>query len=633
MVQFHDLVAGMGGAGYAEGPFHSALFHHPCGLALNADGSILYVSDRENHRLRAVALERLNEVSTAAGTGRSGRQDGPAAAASFRQPEALALLPDGRIAVSDSGNNLLRVYDPVRRTVTTLAGSGQDGMEDGPAARAPLGGVYNMAFVPKERALYFTQPRHGLLRRLLLDNGAVETVLKSSTESPNPAALALHGGKLHLADQGTGRVFEVALPAGPGKQASLKAVASGKNVVALASSGGTLYALQADPASPWVRLLPQPGRVNVISLWGDDLGRYWEQFPPTAGLNASIPPGFLPDPRSERRFYAGNPSVGNVTSLRDLHFLPEHSAETMNHGMVEYDYPVKKPPRTFRILLCGRSYVYGTFPEDLKKRGHTACNVMGVISKKLEITLNTMAALNDETVHYEVLNQGMIYWSGMLFWAPHLVPPVAEKMDADLVLLMMDPLWRISDWFDTPLDRDGIPADRQDAEYMLKPWKERVPGGIAAQFLAAARRKGLARTEGEDKLFISPPEQLIADPDVRPHVSLLAAKPLRVLNERLGRTRTASGVRPRLAICLMPIGVRYFMADQQAFWRELTKREGIAFTDLTPAFTALRPTFFPLSESRDTDHFSADGFTFVALMTADRLVKDGLIPMGKTNTR
>jgi len=222
----------------------------------------------------------------------------------------------------------------------------------------------------------------------------------------------------------------------------------------------------------------------------------------------------------------------------------------------------------------------------------------------------------------------MIYWQGLLFFLPHLVPPVAEKLDVDLVLVMMDPKWHINNWFDTPLDKDGIPGSRQDAEYILKPWKERISDGLVARFVATARKKGLAQTPNDDTLQLSPAHQLIADPDVKPLVSQLAGKPLRVLNERLGRTRTASGGRPKLAVCLMPLGVGYGMSDQQDFWKDLTKREGIAFTDLTPTFTTLRPTFFPLSESRDTDHFSVDGFTFVALLTADRLVKDGLIPMG-----
>jgi hypothetical protein len=59
-------VIGSGQIGLADGTFDAASFNHPQGMAL--DGSTLFVADTENHAIRAVDLEKKT-VTTIAGTG------------------------------------------------------------------------------------------------------------------------------------------------------------------------------------------------------------------------------------------------------------------------------------------------------------------------------------------------------------------------------------------------------------------------------------------------------------------------------------------------------------------------------------------------------------------------------------
>jgi len=117
-------VAGTGDAGYQDGPGNQAKFNRPRYLQFGPDGA-LYVSDTYNHRIRKVAPD--GTVTTVAGSGTSGDagggyKDGPAATALFSFPQGLAIAPDGTIYVADIGNQMVRKIDP-QGNVTTLAGN------------------------------------------------------------------------------------------------------------------------------------------------------------------------------------------------------------------------------------------------------------------------------------------------------------------------------------------------------------------------------------------------------------------------------------------------------------------------------------------------------------------------------
>ena len=72
-------------------------------------------------------------VTTVAGSGQPGMGDGPLAAATFRQPAGVAVAADGTLYVADSGNNKIR---KIAGAVSTLSGSGATGYADGPGTTA-----------------------------------------------------------------------------------------------------------------------------------------------------------------------------------------------------------------------------------------------------------------------------------------------------------------------------------------------------------------------------------------------------------------------------------------------------------------------------------------------------------------
>ena len=100
-----STVAGIAQSGMANGRPTDARFNNPTGLIVAADGTI-YVADRNNHRIRAI--NSLGDVSTVAGDGTEGYQDGPGPAAKFNRPIDIVLTPDGSLVVSEENNHRLR---------------------------------------------------------------------------------------------------------------------------------------------------------------------------------------------------------------------------------------------------------------------------------------------------------------------------------------------------------------------------------------------------------------------------------------------------------------------------------------------------------------------------------------------
>ena len=125
--------------GYLDGSVATARFNSPYGLALGPGGA-LYVAERGNDRIRVI---ENGQVKTVAGTGNPGFLDGPAANAMFDGPHGIAVHPSGAIIVADTQNHRIRQISGTE--VTTLAGDGAQGSRDGPAATAQFNLPYDVA--------------------------------------------------------------------------------------------------------------------------------------------------------------------------------------------------------------------------------------------------------------------------------------------------------------------------------------------------------------------------------------------------------------------------------------------------------------------------------------------------------
>src|SRR6202034_3858977 len=97
----------------------------------------------------------------------------------------------------------------------------------------------------------------------------------------------------------------------------------------------------------------------------------------------------------------------------DSHWFARDS-EGENRDLTDFDYPLQKPPQTFRILIVGNSRVV-TAPrvppddtlgkQDLNQHDFQSARV-DTFGKRLEFLLNSEAALDDVPEHFEVLVLG-----------------------------------------------------------------------------------------------------------------------------------------------------------------------------------------------------------------------------------
>jgi sugar lactone lactonase YvrE len=152
-------LAGNGEAGFADGQSAAARFNCPQGLARDKDGSIL-VADGGNHAVRRVTME--GEVSTVAGNGEAGYEDGEGAAARFNGPTDVVVDREGTIVVADCDNGRLRKI--VGRQVTTLAGGSEAATADGAGAGARFKEPVALALDERGRLLVAEGDRADSLR-------------------------------------------------------------------------------------------------------------------------------------------------------------------------------------------------------------------------------------------------------------------------------------------------------------------------------------------------------------------------------------------------------------------------------------------------------------------------------------
>ncbi len=111
------LAGSPGAPGFADGPASAARFDSPMGLAIAADGALIVV-DAGNRRIRRVGTDPGRTVTTLAGDGTVGDDDGRPGR--FRTPYAALATPDGAVLVSDPKGKRIRRVAP-DGTVSTVA--------------------------------------------------------------------------------------------------------------------------------------------------------------------------------------------------------------------------------------------------------------------------------------------------------------------------------------------------------------------------------------------------------------------------------------------------------------------------------------------------------------------------------
>src|SRR6185503_12505219 len=169
-------VIGSGEIGLIDGGFDQAAFNHPQGMAL--DGNTLYVADTENHAIRAVDLVKRT-VMTIAGTGEQSRKlvtfGGQGKQVALNSPWDLALV-NGMLYIPMAGPHQLWQMNPKTGGIAPFAGSGPEARVDGFLAEAAL--AQPSGITTDGKKLYFADSEVSSIRSADLDpNGKVETIV------------------------------------------------------------------------------------------------------------------------------------------------------------------------------------------------------------------------------------------------------------------------------------------------------------------------------------------------------------------------------------------------------------------------------------------------------------------------
>lgn len=273
-----STLAGSHEPGIVDGVGSEAKFNNPCGMVVDMDGN-LYVSDYSNHTIRKVTPGGI--VTTYAGTGQAGADNGHRLSATFNHPYGLAIDGDGNLYVGDVGNHRIRKISS-DGMVTTLAGM-RKGFSDRQGDLAMFDHPYGVA-VDKQKNVYVADSYNNRIRRIAPD-GSTTTVAGNgndgfvdgegtSAEFYVPIGIVIdRDGNLFVGDEGNSsvrkisRAKQVTTLAGNGRFSFADGV--GKDAAFNAPGGiaidksGNLYV--ADYLNNCIRKVSQTGDVRKIA--------------------------------------------------------------------------------------------------------------------------------------------------------------------------------------------------------------------------------------------------------------------------------------------------------------------------------------------------------------------------------
>ncbi len=170
-------VSGVSGFSGDGGPATAAQFSLPQALAISSNGDV-YVADYSNYRIRMINGQ-TGIVTTIAGVGFPGVSTvngGLATNTNLNFPISLALDGNGNLFFADRTSNHIRKIVLKTNIITTVAGDGSTAFADGVLATATGIDQPNSVFADQSGNLFISDLGHSRIRKVSASTGIITTI-------------------------------------------------------------------------------------------------------------------------------------------------------------------------------------------------------------------------------------------------------------------------------------------------------------------------------------------------------------------------------------------------------------------------------------------------------------------------
>lgn len=180
---------------------------YPTGIAIGST-EFMYVAETGRNRILKVTSAGVSTVFAGSTSGASGTTNANGTNARFNQPHGLAVDANGNIYVADTGNHMIRKITP-SGDVTTLAGSGSPGSNNGNGTSASFNDPYVVAVDPATSEIYITETGNHRIRKVT-PSGDVSFIAGQSAgyadgtgsvaRFDDPLGMAFYGPMMYVAE-------------------------------------------------------------------------------------------------------------------------------------------------------------------------------------------------------------------------------------------------------------------------------------------------------------------------------------------------------------------------------------------------------------------------------------------------
>ena len=194
----------------------------PGKVLADAEGKRLFIADTAHNRLVLTDLQGRNAKPI--GNGVPELVDGSFEKAGFHRPQGMCLVGE-TLYVADTENHAIRAVDLKAKTVTTVAGNGQQARrtpEAGSGKSVPLNSPWDVLLVPGTRSLFIAMAGPHQIWRYDLDSDKIGVWAGSGVENivdgtltaaafAQPSGLATDGTHLYVADSEVSAIRAISL--------------------------------------------------------------------------------------------------------------------------------------------------------------------------------------------------------------------------------------------------------------------------------------------------------------------------------------------------------------------------------------------------------------------------------------